>query len=56
VRGNQRVTSQNPETTYEALSKYGRDLTDLARNGKLDPVIGRGEEIRRVMQVPRRRT
>src|SRR5918995_1216020 len=41
IRGNQRVTSQNPETTYESLTKYGRDLTDLARRGKLDPVIGR---------------
>ncbi|MBV8068435.1 MAG: ATP-dependent chaperone ClpB [Acidobacteriaceae bacterium] len=56
VRGNQRVTSQNPETTYEALQKYGRDLTDLARKGKVDPVIGRDEEIRRVMQVLSRRT
>jgi ATP-dependent Clp protease ATP-binding subunit ClpB len=43
VRGNQRVTSQNPEATYEALTRYGRDLTDLARKGKLDPVIGRDE-------------
>ncbi len=56
VRGNQRVTSQNPETTYEALAKYGRDLTDLARKGKLDPVIGRDEEVRRVIQVLSRRT
>ena len=56
VRGNQRVTSQNPESTYEALSRYGRDLTDLARNGKLDPVIGRDEEVRRVIQVLSRRT
>src|SRR5678815_555661 len=56
VRGNQRVTSQNPESTYEALSRYGRDLTELARNGKLDPVIGRDEEIRRVIQVLSRRT
>jgi len=56
VRGNQRVTSPDPETTYEALSKYGRDLTDLARKGKLDPVIGRDEEIRRVIQVLSRRT
>ena len=47
VRGSQRVTSQNPESTYEALEKYGRDLTALARTGKLDPVIGRDEEIRR---------
>jgi ATP-dependent Clp protease ATP-binding subunit ClpB len=56
IRGNQRVTSQNPETTYQALQKYGRDLTDLARKGKLDPVIGRDEEIRRVMQILSRRT
>jgi ATP-dependent Clp protease ATP-binding subunit ClpB len=56
VRGNQRVTSQNPESTYEALSRYGRDLTDLARKGKLDPVIGRDEEVRRVIQVLSRRT
>ena len=56
VRGNQRVTSQNPETTYEALQKYGRDLTDAAGKGKLDPVIGRDEEIRRVVQVLSRRT
>jgi ATP-dependent Clp protease ATP-binding subunit ClpB len=56
VRGNQRVTSQNPETTYEALQKYGRDLTDAASKGKLDPVIGRDEEIRRVIQVLSRRT
>src|SRR5687767_7894925 len=56
VRGNQRVTSQNPEATYEALSRYGRDLTDLARKGKLDPVIGRDEEVRRVIQVLSRRT
>ena len=56
VRGNQRVTSQNPETTYEALSKYGRDLTELAQKGKLDPVIGRDEEVRRVIQVLSRRT
>ena len=48
VRGNQRVTSQNPEATYEALARYGRDLTELARKGKLDPVIGRDEEVRRV--------
>ena len=52
VRGNHRVTSQNPEATYEALSRYGRDLTELARKGKLDPVIGRDEEVRRVIQVP----
>jgi len=56
VRGNQRVTSQNPESTYEALSRYGRDLTELARHGKLDPVIGRDEEVRRVIQVLSRRT
>jgi ATP-dependent Clp protease ATP-binding subunit ClpB len=56
VRGSQRVTSQNPETTYESLTKYGRDLTDLARKGKLDPVIGRDEEVRRVIQVLSRRT
>jgi ATP-dependent Clp protease ATP-binding subunit ClpB len=56
VRGSQRVTSQNPEATYEALEKYGRDLTTLAGQGKLDPVIGRDEEIRRVIQVLSRRT
>ncbi len=56
VRGSQRVTSQNPETTYEALERYGRDLTKLASQGKLDPVIGRDEEIRRVIQVLSRRT
>ena len=56
LRGGQRVTSQNPESTYEALDKYGRDLTQLARLGKLDPVIGRDEEIRRVVQVLSRRT
>ena len=56
VRGNQRVTSQNPEATYEALERYGRDLTQLAAQGKLDPVIGRDEEIRRVIQVLSRRT
>ena len=56
VRGSQRVTSQNPEGTYEALERYGRDLTELARKGKLDPVIGRDEEIRRVIQVLSRRT
>jgi len=56
VRGSQRVTSPNPEATYEALQKYGRDLTELARKGKLDPVIGRDEEIRRVIQVLSRRT
>ena len=56
VRGNQRVTSQDPESTYQALEKYGRDLTKLAGLGKLDPVIGRDEEIRRVMQILSRRT
>jgi ATP-dependent Clp protease ATP-binding subunit ClpB len=56
VRGTQRVTSQNPEGTYEALDKYARDLTELARKAKLDPVIGRDEEIRRVMQILARRT
>ena len=56
VRGSQRVTSQNPESTYEALARYGRDLTELARKGKLDPVIGRDEEVRRVVQVLSRRT
>jgi len=56
VRGSQRVTSQTPEGTYQALEKYGRDLTELARQGKLDPVIGRDEEIRRVIQVLSRRT
>ena len=56
VRGGQRVTSQNPESTYQALERYGRDLTADARAGKLDPVIGRDEEIRRVIQVLSRRT
>ncbi len=56
VRGHQRVTSQNPEGTYQALEKYGRDLTQLATQGKLDPVIGRDDEIRRVIQVLSRRT
>jgi ATP-dependent Clp protease ATP-binding subunit ClpB len=56
VRGNQRVTSQNPEATYESLQKYGRDLTALARQNKLDPVIGRDSEIRRTIQVLSRRT
>jgi ATP-dependent Clp protease ATP-binding subunit ClpB len=56
IRGSQRVTSQNPESTYEALERYGRDLTELARRGKLDPVIGRDDEIRRVIQVLSRRT
>jgi ATP-dependent Clp protease ATP-binding subunit ClpB len=56
VRGGQRVMSQDPEGTYQALEKFGRDLTELAEQGKLDPVIGRDEEIRRVMQVLSRRT
>src|SRR5262249_40351874 len=56
VRGNQRVTSQNPEATYEALERYGRDLTQLAEQGKLDPVIGRDDEIRRTIRVLSRRT
>lgn len=56
VRGNQRVTSQDPEGTYQALEKYGRDLTRLAGQGKLDPVIGRDDEIRRVIQILSRRT
>src|SRR5213075_2233851 len=56
VRGGQRVTSQDPEGTYQALEKFGRDLTELAEQGKLDPVIGRDEEIRRVIQVLSRRT
>ena len=56
VRGSQRVTNENPEETYEALEKYGRDLTQLARQGRLDPVIGRDEEVRRVIQVLSRRT
>ncbi|MDE3086936.1 MAG: type VI secretion system ATPase TssH, partial [Acidobacteriota bacterium] len=56
VRGSHRVTSQNPEEQYQALERYGRDLTELARQGKLDPVIGRDEEIRRVVQVLSRRT
>ena len=56
IRGSQRVTSQNPETTYQSLDKYGRDMTALARQGKLDPVIGRDQEIRRVVQVLNRRT
>ncbi len=56
IRGSHRVTSQNPEATYRAVEQYGRDLTDLARRGKLDPVIGRDEEIRRVMQILARRT
>ena len=56
MRGSQRVTDQNPEAKYQALEQYARDLTELARRGKLDPVIGRDEEIRRVMQVLSRRT
>ena len=56
IRGSQRVTDQNPEDKYETLKRYGRDLTELARKGKLDPVIGRDEEIRRIMQVLSRRT
>ena len=56
IRGGQRVTSATPESTYQALEKYGRDLTQEARAGKLDPVIGRDEEIRRVVQVLSRRT
>jgi ATP-dependent Clp protease ATP-binding subunit ClpB len=56
VRGRQRVTDQNPEEKYQALERYGRDLTDLARRGKLDPVIGRDDEVRRVIQVLSRRT
>src|SRR5579863_2330499 len=56
VRGSHRITSQNPEETFQALERYGRDLTALARQGKLDPVIGRDEEIRRVIQVLSRRT
>lgn len=56
LRGSQRVTSQNPESTYAALEKYGRKLTQLACQGKLDPVIGRDEEICRVIQILSRRT
>ncbi|RMG77948.1 MAG: AAA family ATPase, partial [Chloroflexi bacterium] len=56
IRGGQRVTSQDPESTYDSLQKYGRDLTALARQGKLDPVIGRDEEIRRVIHIISRRT
>src|SRR5215510_1252822 len=56
VRGTQRVTDQNPESKYQALERYAHDLTDSARKGKLDPVIGREDEIRRVMQVLSRRT
>ena len=56
IRGSQRITSQNPESTYQSLEKFGRDLTAMARQGKLDPVIGRDEEIRRVIHVISRRT
>ena len=56
VRGSQRVTDENPEGKYQTLEKYGRDLTALAKKGKIDPVIGRDDEIRRVMQVLSRRT
>jgi len=56
IRGNQRITDQNPEDKYQALQKFGKDITDLARKGKLDPVIGRDDEIRRVIQVLSRRT
>ena len=56
VRGNQRVTSQNPEENYDALTKYGRDLVQMAREGKLDPVIGRDSEIRHTIQILSRRT
>ena len=56
IRGNQRITDQNPEEKYQALEKYSRDLTQLAREGRLDPVIGRDDEIRRTMQILSRRT
>ncbi len=56
IRGSQRITDQNPEDKYQALQKFGKDITELARKGKLDPVIGRDEEIRRVIQVLSRRT
>lgn len=56
VRGSHRVTDQNPEESYQALMKYGRDLTDLARRGKMDPVVGRDDEVRRIIQVLSRRT
>ena len=56
VRGKQRVTSDNPEATYDSLKKYGRDLVEEARSGKLDPVIGRDSEIRRVIRILSRRT
>src|SRR5206468_5918175 len=56
IRGGQRVTSQDPEGSYQALEKFGRDLTALAESGKLDPVIGRDEEVRRLIQILSRRT
>ena len=56
IRGSQKITDQNPEDKYQALSRYGKNLNDMAHNGKLDPVIGRDDEIRRVMQVLMRRT
>ena len=56
MRGSQRVTSADPEATYEALAKYGRDLVEEVRKGKLDPVIGRDEEIRRVIRILSRKT
>ena len=56
VRSNQRITSRNPEETYEALARFGRDLVDMARKGKIDPVIGRDSEIRRVIRILSRRT
>jgi ATP-dependent Clp protease ATP-binding subunit ClpB len=56
VRGGARVTDPDPESKYQALAKFGRDLTDVARKGKIDPVVGRDEEIRRVIQVLSRRT
>ena len=51
IRGNQRVTNQNPENTYDVLKKYGSNLTDLAKTGKIDPVIGRDDEIRNVIRI-----
>jgi ATP-dependent Clp protease ATP-binding subunit ClpB len=56
VRGNQRVTTQNPEATFQALEKYGMDLVQRARSGKMDPVIGRDDEIRRVIRILSRKT
>jgi ATP-dependent Clp protease ATP-binding subunit ClpA len=56
IRGSQSVTDQNPEDKYQALKRFGKDITDIARKGKLDPVIGRDDEIRRVIQVLSRRT